>query len=200
MVYTLKDKIFGFFGVNAKLHDTHKDVNKKGITERYNESLGEDYDDNVRLLVDNFQDNVANPVTCYEKFIQHLEYNVGQPLVLIDTPTRRRKMIQLSNTLAMIKGTLLSHQVLFGILGITAVTITLIEIETGFDSGFTFDDDNRVFDGSRIYCPHYTITLVGSPPQTDSLNEKILEIAFHLKPIDSEILAITYNGNPVPLS
>lgn len=221
MAYTLKDKIFSFFGVNAKVKDTYKGSvlmtdggivltlddgselladTDKGINQRYNEVLGEDYDESVGPLVDNFHDNLFVPKTCQSKFIEFLEYNVGKPVIVVSTDSFRRKMLELNNSITMIKGTLLSHQVLFGMLGVTVVTITVLENTSGFDSDVTLDDAGREFDGSATCCRHYTIALTGGAVQDATLNASILRIARYLQPIDSEIDSITYNSNAVPLA
>lgn len=200
MAYTLKDKIFSFFGVHAKINDSFKDGSGKGINERYNECLGEDYDENVRVLVDDFHDNLYVPKKCDSKFIEFLEYNVGRPIIVVETDSFRRKMLELNHQITLIKGTLLSHEVLFGMLGVTVVTITVLENTSGFDSAVTFDDEGRKFDGSATCCGHYTIALTGGAVQDATLNAAILRIARYLQPIDSEIDSITYNSNQVPLA
>jgi hypothetical protein len=215
--YTLKDKIFSFFGVNAKRQDTYvKFVNEssfdetfditflenqipKGIGERYQESIGADYDEAIGPLIDNFHNNLANVKTCFPEYIDLLEHMVGYPIIIFGTEADRRKMIQFQNNITLIKGTLLSHEVLLGMLGITSVIITIIEDEGGFDSSFTFDDVRR-FDTNGIYCKHYTIDLIGSAVHDSVLNAAILRIALYLQPINSVIVSISYNSNPVPLS
>lgn len=199
MGYTLTDKIFGFFGVNAKVKDTFKDGSGKGINERYHQGFGEDYDENVRVLIDDFHDNLYVPKKCQSKFIEFLEYNLGRPIIVFETDSFRRKMLELHHNITLIKGTLLSHEVLFKMLGMTTVVITLVERISGFDSSITLDDDTRRFDGTLLCCQHYTIALTGGSLQNDTLDASILRIALYLKPIDAEIDSITYNGNPVPL-
>jgi hypothetical protein len=197
--YTLKDKIFSFFGKNAKVEDTNKDANGKGIGERYQESIGEDYDEEIQSKVDDFQSNIVDPKTCLPDFIKYLEYQFGMPILLIDSDAFRRKMIAFQNTITMIKGTELCHQVLFQIIGINSVVIATVTKVSGFDSPFTFDEPGKKFDGGTVCCQHYTVTLTGSPPQTDDLNAIILRIVLYNKPINTEIESITYNSNPVPL-
>lgn len=197
MAYTLKDKIFGFFGLDAKVRDTSKDVNGKGISERYNESLGEDYDDNVRDLVDNFHDNLYDPFLCKSQFIKFLEYNVGSPVIVVNTDAFRRKLIAFNNTITLIKGTQLSHEVLFGMLGVSNVDIDIVNKVSGFDSEVTLDDVHRTFDSGALCCQHYTITLAGASAIDDTLIESLIRIAFYLKPINGEIDFIEYNGTVI---
>lgn len=200
MGYTLTDKIFGFFGVNAKVNDSFKDGSGKGINERYHQAFGEDYDENVRVLIDDFHDNLYVPKKCLSQFIEYLEYNVGRPVIVFETDSFRRKMLELHHNITLIRGTLLSHEVLFKMLGMASVVVALVERVSGFDSPTTLDDDDRTFDSSAlICCQHYTITLTGVAPQDATLDASILRIALYLKPINSEIEAISYNGNPVPL-
>jgi hypothetical protein len=199
MQYTLKDKIFGFFGVNSKVKDTFKDVNGKGINERYQECLGEGYDDELQQFIDNFEDNVINVRTFLPRFLELFEYQVGNPIIVIDSVARRRKMIEMSNNIYLIKGTRLSHDVLYAMIGLTVDDIVNVERESGFDSSYTLDDPARVFDSGAFCCRHYTLELSGSIAITVEIYALIFKIALYLKPIDAELDGITYNGSPITL-
>lgn len=200
MAYTLKDKIFGFFGVSAKRRDTFKDVNGKGIWQRYNESLGDDYDNHVRDLIDNPVDNILVPQTTFDRFIIYLEYNVGMPLQLSNNMDFRRKMLWLNNVITLTKGTIASYRILFNLINISSVTVTNLSTESGFDSSLTFDDDERKFDGRGTCCFHYKVDLVGSAPITQLLIDNVWKILYYLKPVNAELITVTYNGDPIPES
>lgn len=199
MGYTLTNKIFGFFGVSAKRYDTYKDVNGKGINERYQESLGTDYDTYVGPLIDDALDKLLVPQTALTKFLIYLEYAVGKPIQLdVDNEALRRKLLWLHNTITLTKGTQISYNILFNLIGINTCTITLIDGLSGFDTG-TFDDPDRTFDNVSYCCSHYEVDLLGSPSLDATLIKKIKTILYYLQPVNGEILSLTYNSTTISL-
>ena len=181
MSFTLKDKLFSYFGVYSKREDTSKDVDGKGIGERYQEAIGEDYDEEVGPLIDEITTKVGDPKTCLESLIVYHELQVGMPLQLYDVEAFRRKMIMLTHHLTLIKGTLLSYQVYYNLIGVTGVTINLLEEEDPCCGQL------------------YEIVLTGAGPFTGGLEDLIKKIAYYLKPLTATIDSITYNGNEVTM-
>ena len=57
-MFILQDIIFNLFGLAAKEDDINKDVNNKGFSQRFNELLAGDLDDNELDLINNFVDKV----------------------------------------------------------------------------------------------------------------------------------------------
>lgn len=193
MGYTLTDKIFGFFGVDAKVQDTYKDGSNKGIWERYNESLGQDYDENLMPLVDNFVDNLINPDLLLTKFLPLMEQNIGNPVFVSSSETIRRKLIKFNNALMDIKSTALSYQVFLGLLGFKNVVITIVDTDSGFDSPETHDASMRRFDRSKLTCRHYTVEMDSGSVPSDATKAIVDNIIEYLNPIDGEIDEVIYH-------
>lgn len=200
MAYSLKENIFNFFGVGAKVNDTYKDVDGKGIWERYSETVGEQYDEDLQPLIDDFIANVVDPTTALQKMLIYLEGDVGFPISLYNTTPWRRKMLVLHHWITLVKGTLLSHEILYRMMGLATVVVTFVDPVTGFDSPLTLDSPTRTFDENLLACQHYVIELTGVPVLTSADNIRIWRIARYLKPIDGEIDDITYNAVSVPQS
>ena len=199
-MFSLKNIIFGLFGVEAKLNDTYKDQNGKGIWERYNESVAEYYDESVDPLIVNIFENVLLPNTMFVRFLDIQIEALGNLPVISDDPAIKRKVIQYFNILGTIKGTLKSFEMLFSFIGITVDDV--IDV----DSGFTFDDDNatfddpvRTFDSGNPCCGTYELNLSGNDPIDDDLENSINIINNYLKPINSEASVIRYNGQPITI-
>jgi hypothetical protein len=195
MAYTLKDKIFSFFGVNAKVKDTFKDGAGKGITERYQECIGEGYDDELKDLVDNLIDNTLVPQTMLSKLIPHMESMMGNPVVVSDAVATRRKVIQFAQKIYDYKSTIVSYQILFRLLGLDygGVSIVIHTPASGFDSPDTLDAPSRTFDGAKC-CVEYSVFLTGSPPLTPELEAAIFRIIEFLEPVNASLRTAYYNG------
>lgn len=199
MAFVLKNIIFGLFGVNAKVNDVHKDINGKGINERYNEAIAEDYDEEIETKIDGYFDNLIIPQTAQEKFLYSIERNIGIPVQLSDLEAFRRRMIILNNAITLTKGTEKSYLLLFNLIGVTGMVVTVPDKIFGLDSITTLDSDTRRFDGRKFCCFHFSLDLTGTATHNAELEKQILTIVNYLRPINSEIDAITYNATPIPL-
>ncbi len=83
-MWNLKDTIFGWFGTRDKIEDTNKDIDGKGTHERYNETLGEDFDQELYPLINLLVDNNLLPYRSMTKFIPYLEHRLGIDLKLAE--------------------------------------------------------------------------------------------------------------------
>lgn len=197
MAYKLKDRIFGYFGNYDKQTDTYKDVNKKGINQRYHESLGEDFDVYVLPFLDKLLDNTINPRTTQDKFVAYLEAMIGNIVIVKNTAQHRKKIIELSNRIYEIKGTLKSYRVMLMMLGFTGVVIEEIYKTYGFDSAVTLDDPERFFDMGCLPCSEYNLRLSGGVVINDELRKTIYRIDEFLAPINAIRKDIFINGTSI---
>lgn len=197
MDFKLKTRFFEYFGKDAKVRDTFKDVNGKGISERYHEALGEGYDDDVSDLMDNFIDRTMVPKQMASQLIPLMEWMLGSPVVVTDAVAMRRRIIQFSQQIYNIKSTALSYEILLRMLGFATVTIQEFVITSGFDSDFTFDEESRVFDGSDKNCTEYTVSLTGVIIITDAVNAAVFRIIEFLEPVNADLREVLYNGAPI---
>lgn len=195
--YTLKDKIFSFFGMDDKRRDTYKDINGKGIGERYQETIGQSYDEELQTLVDLFLDNTIVPQTMLSKLIPHREADMGNPVVINDTVATRRKILRYIMPIYLIRSTALSYEVLLRLLGFDTVVIVEHGNDFGFDSPVHFDDPLRHFDTSSRMCGGYSIDLTGTLVIDTNTILAIQRIVKFLEPINSDLREIIYNGIPL---
>lgn len=197
MDFKLKTRLFEYFGRDAKVRDTFKDVNGKGISERYHEALGEGYDDDVSDLLDNFIDRTIVPKEMVSQLIPLMEWMLGSPVVVTDAVAMRRRIIQFAQQIYNIKSTALSYEILLRMLGFDTVTIQEFVITSGFDSDVTLDDEARVFDGADSNCSEYSVLLTGSITVTDAVNEAVFRIIEFLEPVNADLREVLYNGAPI---
>ena len=206
MQFLLQDKIFEYFGLEAKAKDSFKDVDGKGIWERYNESVSIYYDENISKLIDLFFENVYISETMYSSLIPTVERTIGSPVIILEdgnpiNETYRRKVIKFIHKIYNIRGTELSYQVLLGMLGFENVTINEYVEVSGFDSDITFDDEIRTFDSvsTNSACREYSITSTGALTLTGEIIQGVARIVEFLEPINARLRDFTYNGDVVEI-
>lgn len=200
-MFKLKPIIFDkFFGRGDKTNDPYKDVNNKGINERYQEILADDWDEELLPLVENILDNTLVPDTAWVRFIPYLENMLGiKPLV--EDLAIRRKIIKNIISIYKVKGTLRSYEIVFKILGFTSVTIEDLEFVQSFDSPVTFDDVNRRFDASNCQtCSYYNLHLTGDFLISSELAAIIIRAVEMVEPINAKLYKVTFNDINIDFS
>lgn len=192
------DKLFDYFGAYDKRSDLNKDVNGRGIWERYNRAIGKSIDNECVTLIDNLMKNIYDPDTCFSRYVQYLESMLGynkdlNTLYLSPAIPARRRMLKKILRLYQIKGTKRAYTLLFGMLGFG---VTLVENfnDYSFDSPVTFDDPVRRFDMKCDTCSTYVINLTGGGPMTPELLQAVLSIIEFNQPINARLTGLNYNG------
>lgn len=194
-MFSLENIIFKLFGVEDKVNDINKDVNNQGTYERFHRSLGEDYDEEIQPLIDDFISNTINPQTALEKFVPYIEVMMGSIPIIKDDITTRRKVLEFATRIYKVKGTALSYKMVFVLLGYETVTITEHIESFGLDSSVTLDDDVRVFDRSCPPCTEYTLEIDGpGVPLTNAIIETIFKLIDFVEPIDAKTRSVFVNG------
>ena len=200
-MFSLKSIIFNFFGIESKINDSLKDGSGKGIWERYNESLGEDYDEDVSPLITNLMDNVIVPLTMFVRFIDIQNEALGSlPVPSIDVNVKR-KILQHFNILGTIKGTVKSYRMLFSFIGVNLDSNSDVNPGFGWDSDTgTLDDADRTFDTNLSNCRYYSLELSGVAVISSDLESAINIINDYLRPLNAVTFEIKYNGTPITLT
>lgn len=200
-MFSLKSIIFNLFGIEAKINDSFKDGSGKGIWERYNESLGEDYDENVELLIVDLMDNVLVPSSMFVRFIDIQNEALGDLPVPSTDVIVKRKILQYFNTLGTIKGTVKSYKMLFSFIGVTLDSNSDVTPGFGWDNDTaTLDTVGRTFDTNLSNCSFYSLELSGMAAIDPDLESAINIINDYLKPLNAQTFEIKYNGTPITLT
>lgn len=193
--FRLKNKIFGYFNPSDYKNDPNK-INGKGTDQRFNEMLAEDWDLNILPKIESLSDNIYTDLP--DKFIPYMEFYWGLESPLVDNMETRRKILKYLPTIYKTKGTLNSYKILFQILGFSFVEIEDIQVLQSFDSPYTFDDENRVFDkGNCPSCTKYILKLKGPMQMTEDLYQIIIKAVALVEPINAKLYSITYNNSEV---
>ncbi len=193
MLPLFKTFLFGRFPSYFKREDTYKDVNDKGLLERFLENFGDELDDEVTSDIENYLD-IVDPLIAPEKFINLIAYTLGNPPDVFNNVTQYRSI--LSNIMAIykVKGTLASYEVFFTMLGYDLLVITeLPEVNTYYDTGELYDD-TEFYDLYCLGCSDYTIafgTTTNAPINQTTLDILQTGIPF-IEPINANLVGLIF--------
>jgi len=194
VAFNLKNIIFSLFTPLDYRMDVNKDANGKGLHQRYEEMLASDMDVELIPYLENFLDNISVPDTVLDRFIPYLEDLYGIPALSSDIEIRRKLIKNIFNILK-VKGTKLSYEIVFKILGYSTVEIVEYYPRLTFDSIITFDDPIRTFDSGDCYpCSPYDLYLTG--PYSTITSEQlqiILAAVYWVEPINAKLKKVYYN-------
>jgi hypothetical protein len=189
--FRLKNIIWKLFGVWEQKRDNYKNSANKGIRQRYNEILAEEYDEQTQSLLDNVFINCVSPSSMYAKFLPYMEEFLG--VMPSNLPIEdRRKLLKYAIKFNQAKGTIVGLRMLLTRINVTC-TITEFYDSGSFDNG-TFDNEEG-FDRNECnqFCGSYSIEAFG--PEVEDETTMILEIERLAKlnnPIHAKIKQITY--------
>ncbi len=194
----LENTIINFYANYIKRTDTYKDVDNKGVFERFNEVIGNDIDNKITPFIYNLHDNLLIPDLVMSKMIPILEYSLGISVDLGDT--YKRTILQYITKFYKVKGTTLGYSTMFEMLGFTNTEIIL---EDTLCIGDTFDtnnfDDPCSFDiGTGTIgcstCYPYRIILTGILTVTPEIESMVASIIEFNEPINAQLTGVTYSG------
>lgn len=193
---------FSLFPNFHKENDTNKDINDRGLLERYLDVPSEELEDNFKPMAENYLE-IVDMQACDPKFLNHIAYALGNPPDVVNNETLYRRLLQEIVTVFKIKGTIPSYQILFNLLGYS-ITITEYPCDKVlYDDGVhTYDDGISFYDKYCCTCSEYSIAFSNylndcSDPTTFSpLSQTILDnlykIIFYIEPINAKLRDLTY--------
>lgn len=149
----IKELLFSLLPRYYQLNDSYKDSNGRGLVQKYSELLGEDFDSFSMQKLLEILANCMDARTAETKFLDYLELNRGILEPFVSTEYFKRKMLQRISTLYKYKGTKLSYEACFNMLGFDTAVVT-----TG--GGLT---DNAYY---RVYGDEGTYIFAGSGSAT----------------------------------
>lgn len=159
MAFNFRNFFFGQLPIFYKLKDSYKDINDRGLLERYLEIFGLEIDENLNPLIDNYL-NIIDPFETDPKFLTTLSYTLGSPPDLLNDPDAYAKLLAYIIQVYKIKGTKRAFELLFSLLGFN-VSINELPPDKGlvFDSGNLLDDGNHLDSGCPP-CSDYEILIL----------------------------------------
>jgi len=198
-MFILKNKIFDYFGLQAKIDDINKDVDNKGFHQRFEELLAGDMDDNELSLINNFINNIISPYEVLDKYIIYKEYLMGFDLPISADNYFRKKLIPLLFRLYDIKGSIPAYIQFFRMIGFDTCVITESVPSEGFDHDtLTLDSEERpVLDSTGSVSGYYQVALTGTIPMTDQMRQFVFNVIEINEPINAALNVVTYNRNDV---
>ena len=188
--FKLKLIIYDYFYPSDVVQDINK--NPKGTNQRFHEMLADDWDKNLIPYIHNLVNSVyAEDIA--DNFLSYSEEFWGFSPIVDDIPTRK-KFIKYLPKIYATKGTLVSYNIVFKLLGFEGVEIEELDGELGFDSIVTLDDKNRRFDLNECQpCSKYILKIKGTKQLTEDLYKSVIKAVEFLEPIHAKLYAIMYN-------
>ncbi len=173
-----------------KKRDTNKNFDPlqldRGTLERYLEVFGEEIDEKVSDDIDDYLD-IINPLLSDAKFLNLNAYQVGNPPDIFQDETMYRAL--LSNILAIykVKGTFLSYEIFFKIMGFNVIITEIPLLTVIYDDNFTYDQDDVNYDEQCQPCSFYDIAF-GTPnnaPVSQTTLDILKSAIFFVEPINA---------------
>jgi len=208
---TFKTWIFNLLPSRFYREDTYKDVNGEGIFQRYTQAIGEELDEElVPYLTDYLLNQVAwdlkGEQAPYE-FLVHLSDCLGNPPdiflgeVPVDEISRKyRKLLRYIASVYKIKGTRLSYELFFGLLGYNVNIIEIPQNSMLYDEGLVYDTIDVYYDEGCSTCSGYSLAFTDIrndnntiyPISADTLG-KLQSIVKFLEPINAVLANLSNN-------
>lgn len=123
-----------------KIGDSYKDINDRGLIERYLEIFGLELDEEYIPQIENYI-NIIDPLVADSKFLNHIAYTLGNPPDLWENApnhTEYRRLLSIILSIYKVKGTLLSYQTLFSLIGYT------VSLQMNFVECTYYDDEDEL--------------------------------------------------------
>lgn len=195
MFVAFKDWLFSKLPDYYQNQDTYIDVNGEGLLKRYLRNFGMEYDENIKIYIDNFMD-LFNPMKCPTTLLPALSFILGLPITVDNTEATYRRMLKYAVRLYKVKGTIISYQMLFNLLG---MEVTIIEDVPGKPLTYDmlppviYDDPTgvKLYDTGCDNCSGYYIAYNAShdPLNVTAIGAPILAIAQSIIPFIQPINA-----------
>lgn len=182
MANFFKTWIFGSLSEYYKKNDTYKDVDGKGLLERYLECFGMELDENIMPFIDNFI-NLVDLEKVDDKFLPDLSYILGAPPTMGFNNSQYRKLLAYAIAIYKIKGTEKSFQILFSFLGYDVFVIEEIpKKKVTYDSDFIYDEEPEpeIYDTDCAWCSDFKLGIRPSNASQDDLNNFNIGIELNL--------------------
>jgi hypothetical protein len=197
MSWSLKDKIWPLFGRWEDKRDSYK-VGGKGINQRYNEILADEFDTETLPYIENLVSNLMDPDTLLDRFIPLWEDAFNTPIFDEDLDLRR-KVLRYSVQLNKVAGTELGYKFLFRQIGIDCQVLELHNYSS-FDIGKKFDNPFRTLDGSPEYefQTPYKLILSGQALLPEQIENIISVVVKANEPVDAKYVGYVYTTLDVP--
>ncbi len=155
---SFKELLYYTFPKRFQEEDTYIDQNGKGLFQRYIETFGDEWDEELIPKLENYLDKIDVPTTDAQ-YLTHLAWFLGNPPDLFYDDARYRKFLQYIVDINKVKGTVKSYEMLFFLLGVT-VTLTFVPLTTMIHDDALEYDDGYKYDEECPSCSEYDLEII----------------------------------------
>lgn len=142
-VKPITDWFFSRFAPWYKSADTYKDSEGRGLLQRYLGAFDPEVLENFYPRIDNFLD-IIDAQICDPKYLSHISDSLGKPPDIFGTIDGYRNLLSYIVSIYKIKGTKLSYELFFNILGFTTeiYEVPLTTQNSNYDKDGDYDSEN----------------------------------------------------------
>lgn len=197
--FSFRTYLFNRLPTYFKTQDSYKDVNDKGLLERFMSSLGYELDYEVVSKIECYL-SIIDASVCDEKYLIHLSDVLGNPPDVFQDENIYRNLLTYIVSIYKIKGTVEAYRLFFSILGFD-IEITELPpaiLSTEYDTGGIYDSGNplAVYDrGGCTKCYLYDISFYptgsGELVIDQSTLNKLKETIYFNQPINTRLNNLT---------
>lgn len=205
MTPLFKDWLFNKFPHRYKKEDSYKDVDGKGLFERFLNALGEELDEEVIPYLESHLD-ILDSMSVSDALLPHLADTLGNPPDTLRDADKYRLFLKYIVPINRLKGTVGSYDLLFSIFGVT-VEIEVDELVRHlYDNDLEYDekDGDLLYDSDCPECICYSLNIIdgdGNFPLFGEMNEaeleNLLKLIGYIEPIDTLLCTLSYNGSEI---
>jgi hypothetical protein len=174
-----------------KANDSYKNANDEGLVERYVQTFGNDIDQNIIPLLDNFLENNINPKGIIDNLLPYREQELGVNLVYDNTIAKRRQILQYWLRLVQIKATKRGYEACLRLMTFENLIIETVDVITFFDNPIPAPGCNA--------CYEYDVIVTAT---RNIINLAIVDAFFNItdwnEPINCHLRNFVYNDTLVP--
>lgn len=178
-----------------KIADSYKDINDRGLIERYLEIFGLELDQEYIPQIENYVD-IVDPLLADTKFLNHIAYTLGNPPDLFPlNEAAYRRLLAIIISIYKVKGTQKSYEAMFALLGYLVHLQMFFVSCTYYDDGKVYDEDPNVehYDTCCEPCVSYNILISDQPdciPLSSGASYSFDATAFTLNELVEKILCL----------
>ena len=179
-----KKILWDLFPPYFKELDSYIDNNGQGLLERYINNMGRELNENFYPALINALDTL-DPNFQSGKFIPHIAFLLGNPSNIFNNPSDYKKLFYLLIYIYKTKGTIISYEYAFRLIGYSCILIESFSVGLITDSGKKTDNGNYTDAGNngRVEYQINILDLNGGPITiNDELIAKVNNIRALVEP------------------
>ena len=207
---SFKSILYNQFPRRFRDEDTYVDSEGKGLFRRFIETMGDEWDQELKDKLEGYLD-IFSVLDTDAQYLVHLAWFLGNPPDMLYNDTRYRKLLRYLMDINKCKGTARSYDMIFHMLGLTVTLTVHSPTAMKYDIDTLKYDETLRYDDECPTCTDYDIAIHdpdGNQPEIGQALEEpgpgsaallalLSAIIKYVEPINMRLLTLTYDGDPI---